>query len=50
MKTILIVDDTFENLYLLRVILEEVGYVVVEAKDGKEGLIKLKDNHVDLIS
>ncbi|MBQ0787632.1 MAG: PAS domain-containing protein, partial [Oceanihabitans sp.] len=49
MKTILIVDDTFENLYLLRVILEEVGYVVVEAKDGKEGLEKLHEYNVDLI-
>ncbi len=49
MKTILIVDDTFENLYLLRVILEEVGYVVVEAKDGKEGLEKLHECSVDLI-
>ncbi|WP_452232433.1 PAS domain S-box protein [Lacinutrix sp. MEBiC02595] len=49
MKTILIVDDTFENLYLLRVILEEVGYVVVEAKDGKEGLEKLRECSVDLI-
>jgi len=49
MKTILIVDDTFENLYLLRVILEEVGYVVVEAKDGKEGLEKLHGGSVDLI-
>ncbi|WP_299250839.1 PAS domain S-box protein [uncultured Lacinutrix sp.] len=49
MKTILIVDDTFENLYLLRVILEEVGYIVVEAKDGKEGLDKLHEYDVDLI-
>ncbi|QRM88230.1 PAS domain S-box protein [Lacinutrix sp. WUR7] len=49
MKTILIVDDTFENLYLLRVILEEEGYLVVEARDGKEGLEKLHINKVDLI-
>ncbi|WP_055442583.1 PAS domain S-box protein [Lacinutrix himadriensis] len=49
MKTILIVDDTFENLYLLRVILEEAGYLIVEAKDGKEGLEKLHECNVDLI-
>ena len=49
-KTILIVDDTYENLYLLRVILEEVGYHVVEANDGSEGLKKLyENNNVDLI-
>ena len=49
-KTILIVDDTFENLYLLRVILEEVGYHVIEANNGSEGLKKLHENsNVDLI-
>ena len=49
-KTILIVDDTFENLYLLRVILEEVGYHVIEANNGSEGLKKLYENsNVDLI-
>jgi|SRR6056297_639319 len=49
-KTILIVDDIYENLYLLRVILEEAGFNVIEAKDGKEGLNKLHENSaVDLI-
>jgi PAS domain S-box-containing protein len=49
-KTILIVDDTFENLYLLRVILEGAGYHVIEARDGSEGLKKLYENNtVDLI-
>jgi PAS domain S-box-containing protein len=49
-KTILIVDDTLENLYLLRVILEERGYVVIEANNGEEGLKKLNENNnVDLI-
>jgi PAS domain S-box-containing protein len=49
MKTILIVDDILENLYLLRLILEQAGYAVIEAKDGKEGLEKLHKNKVDLI-
>ncbi|WP_298494150.1 sigma 54-interacting transcriptional regulator [uncultured Algibacter sp.] len=49
-KTILIVDDTFENLYLLRVILEEAGYIVIEAKNGSDGLKELyKNNKVELI-
>ncbi|MBP0905680.1 sigma 54-interacting transcriptional regulator [Mariniflexile gromovii] len=49
-KTILIVDDIFENLYLLRVILEEAGFNVIEANDGSEGLKKLYEhNGVDLI-
>ncbi|WP_052467150.1 sigma 54-interacting transcriptional regulator [Psychroserpens damuponensis] len=49
MKTVLIVDDIFENLYLLRVILEGAGYVVIEAEHGKEGLEKLNKNKIDLI-
>lgn len=49
MKSILIVDDTYENLYLLRVILEGSGYAVIEAKDGKEGLERLQKNSIDLI-
>ncbi|WP_272023946.1 PAS domain S-box protein [Olleya namhaensis] len=49
MKTILIVDDIFENLYLLRVLLEKEGYTVIEANDGKAALDKLEDNTVDLI-
>ncbi len=43
-KTILIVDDTYENLYLLRVILEEAGFEVIEANNGSEGLKKLHEN------
>ncbi|MEP3838139.1 MAG: PAS domain S-box protein [Algibacter sp.] len=49
MKTILIVDDIFENLYLLRVILEKANFEVIEAKDGKVALEKLRKNSVDLI-
>ncbi|GGG43909.1 sigma 54-interacting transcriptional regulator [Bizionia arctica] len=49
MSTVLIVDDTFENLYLLKVILEEAGYLVIEAKDGKEGLKQLHKHDIDLI-
>lgn len=49
MKTILIVDDVFENLYLLRVILSQAGYNVVEANDGKEALDKLTEKRIDLI-
>ena len=49
MKTILIVDDVFENLYLLRVILIQAGYNVIEANDGKEALEKLYENRVHLI-
>ncbi|WP_240788901.1 PAS domain S-box protein [Psychroserpens sp. NJDZ02] len=49
MKTILIVDDIFENLYLLRVVLDKAGYKVIEAKDGKVALDQLENTTVDLI-
>ncbi|WP_430468393.1 sigma 54-interacting transcriptional regulator [Winogradskyella ouciana] len=49
MQTVLIVDDTYENLYLLRVILSEAGYNVIEAKDGKEGLSQLNEHSVHAI-
>lgn len=49
MKTILIVDDIFENIYFLRIIFEKAGYSVMEAKDGKEGLDLLEKNSIDLI-
>ncbi|AEH02652.1 PAS domain S-box protein [Lacinutrix sp. 5H-3-7-4] len=48
-KTILLVDDTFENRYLLRAILLEAGYAIIEAKEGKEGLEKLQKCNIDLI-
>ena len=51
MKTILIVDDTYENLYLLKVILQEADYIIIEANDGKAALELLHNNYgkVDLI-
>ena len=49
MKNILIVDDTFENLYLLKVILEKEGFHVLEAENGKQGLNVLRQNKIDLI-
>ncbi|WP_299101588.1 sigma 54-interacting transcriptional regulator [uncultured Winogradskyella sp.] len=49
MSTVLIVDDIYENLYLLRVILEKSGFDVIEAYDGKEGLEQLSKNRVDII-
>lgn len=48
-KNILLVDDSFENRYLLKLILEDFGFNILEANDGQEGLIMLKKNTVDLI-
>lgn len=49
MKSILIVDDTFENLYLLRVILQKGGFTVFEAENGEQGLRILHENKIDMI-
>jgi adenylate cyclase len=46
---ILAVDDTPENLEILRVRLEAHGYEVAEAADGEEGLAKVRELRPDLI-
>ena len=37
-KTILIIEDNRQNMYLLRFLLESNGYLVEEATDGREGI------------
>ncbi len=37
-KTVLIIEDNKQNLYLLRFLLERNGYEVAEATDGREGI------------
>jgi class 3 adenylate cyclase/CheY-like chemotaxis protein len=46
---ILAVDDTPENLEILRVRLEAQGYQVAEAADGEEGLARARQLRPDLI-
>ncbi len=46
---ILAVDDTPENLEILRVRLEANGYAVETAADGEEGLVKARGLQPDLI-
>lgn len=48
-ETILIVDDTIENLRLLSQILIENGYKVRAAKSGKEALASTNESMPDLI-
>lgn len=47
--TILIADDDQRIRYLLREILEENDYRILEAGDGYEALERLKNNSVDLV-
>lgn len=48
-KKILVVDDEKDARTLIRTLLEEESYLVTEAKDGKEGLAKLKKKTFDLV-
>ena len=49
MKTILVVDDEFGNAEVLGLILEEEGYRVFCAANGRDGLERAKDVAPDLI-
>jgi len=37
-KTILVIEDNEQNLYLVTFILEKNGYKVISARDGREGI------------
>jgi len=49
MKKVLVVEDNEDNLYLIRFILEENGYEVIEARDGAEGVELAINKKPDLI-
>ena len=48
-KTILIVDDDPEVLMFLEMTLTAVGYSVLQAKNGKDGLSVARDKKPDLV-
>ncbi|MDY6950180.1 MAG: response regulator [Thermodesulfobacteriota bacterium] len=48
-KKILIVDDEVEQIDFASTILEESGYMLITAMDGKEGMKKAKAEKPDLI-
>ena len=48
-KTILLVEDNEDNLVVYRTILEHVGFSVVEARDGEEGVARAREKLPDLI-
>ncbi len=49
MKTILVVEDNENNLYMMKFLLEKNRYKVVEAKDGVEGVKVAAVEKPDLI-
>jgi len=49
MKTILVIDDLPENVFMLQDRLEHEGYEVITAYDGKSGIEKVRRERPDLI-
>ncbi len=49
MKRILVIDDDVQVRELLRLILEQGGYEVIEAGDGNEGLDRFRTEPTDLV-
>ncbi|MEO0770794.1 MAG: response regulator [Cyanobacteria bacterium J06649_4] len=47
--TVLVVDDRWENRSVLLNLLEPVGFVILEAADGQEGIDKTIEHRPDLI-
>ncbi|MCJ8282143.1 MAG: ATP-binding protein [Rivularia sp. ALOHA_DT_140] len=48
-RTILVVDDHWENRSVIVNLLEPLGFKMIEAEDGKEGLSKAQEFNPDLI-
>jgi two-component system, cell cycle response regulator DivK len=48
-KTILVIEDNEQNMYLVTFILEKHDYRVLQAQTGKEGLALAIENAIDLI-
>ena len=48
-KRILVVEDQDDNMQILRDLLDSVGYEIIEARDGAEGVKVAKAERPDLI-
>jgi two-component system cell cycle response regulator DivK len=48
-RTVVIIEDNEQNLYLMRFLLEKHGFVVKEARDGGQGLALARQENPDLI-
>ncbi|MBW3553917.1 MAG: response regulator [Gemmatimonadetes bacterium] len=48
-KIVLLVEDNEDNLVVYRTILEHVGYEVIEARDGEEGVSRARSSNPDII-
>ena len=48
-KTVLVIEDNEQNLYLVRFMLEKHGFTIFEARDGRQGIRLASELHPDLI-
>jgi two-component system cell cycle response regulator DivK len=48
-NTILVVEDDEDNLQLVCFVLEEAGYTVLQARDGRHGLALAHEHHPDMV-
>ena len=48
-KRILVIEDTEDNRQIIRDLLSSVGYELIEATDGAEGVALAQSQHPDLI-
>jgi len=48
MARVIVIDDDVSVRYSLRAILEEVGHIVFEAKNGNDGLVLMEETAVDV--
>jgi CheY-like chemotaxis protein len=48
-KKVLVIEDNEQNLYLVRFLLENRGFTVYEARDGRQGIALASDLRPDLI-
>jgi len=39
-RTVLVIEDNEQNLYLVTFMLEKSGYAVVQARDGQDGIVQ----------
>jgi two-component system cell cycle response regulator DivK len=48
-KNVLCIEDNPDNMLLVKRVLEARGYVVLEARNGREGLVMAESEKADLI-
>ncbi|MEW5958670.1 MAG: response regulator [Chloroflexota bacterium] len=48
-RKILYIEDNLDNMILVKRVLEVEGYEVIEAKTGKDGLVKAQENLPDIV-